>query len=386
VSAAVSLIAENALFKSVGELFHPIFVIVGYSLAFIYGIVPNYALAIAILTVVIMILLTPLTVWSTRSMLAMQALQPELKKLQQKYKGPENREQLNAEMMKLYKEHGTNPMGACIPAFLQMPFLIILYSTIKGLTHTTGGKHPIYDPLYIPHSSKMYENLVASGGKMVSFGINLADKPLYALSHSGVLASIPFFALVAVAVVLQFIQMKQMSNRNPQAAAANPQMQTMQKIFPFFFGLIYINIAAAVTIYMVVSTIMRIGTQDVLFRSGVVKKPQERSIPGEASSSGGILKRLSPGTAGAAALTAGDDGDDKEARGNGDGKAADDAGTKKPNPSARPPSAKTNGSGGNGSGGTKPAAKGGGNGKSGEAPSGPSQQNRSKAKKQRKAR
>ena len=81
-----------------------------------------------------MLALTPVTVKSTKSMLAMQRLQPEMKKLQAKYKGAENREQLNAEMMKLYKENGTSPFGACLPSLLQMPFLIVLYSLIRGLS------------------------------------------------------------------------------------------------------------------------------------------------------------------------------------------------------------------------------------------------------------
>ena len=68
-----------------------------------------------------MLALTPVTVKSTKSMLAMQRLQPEMKKLQAKYKGPENRELLNQEMMKLYKENGTSPFGACLPSLLQMP-------------------------------------------------------------------------------------------------------------------------------------------------------------------------------------------------------------------------------------------------------------------------
>ena len=69
-----------------------------------------------------MLALTPVTVKSTKSMLAMQRLQPEMKKLQAKYKGPENREMLNQEMMRLYKENGTSPFGACLPSLLQMPF------------------------------------------------------------------------------------------------------------------------------------------------------------------------------------------------------------------------------------------------------------------------
>ena len=83
-----------------------------------------------------MLALTPVTVKSTKSMLAMQRLQPEMKKLQAKYKGPENREMLNQEMMRLYKENGTSPFGACLPSLLQMPFLIVLYSLIRGLSYT----------------------------------------------------------------------------------------------------------------------------------------------------------------------------------------------------------------------------------------------------------
>jgi YidC/Oxa1 family membrane protein insertase len=138
----MTFLAENALFKDIGEVFHPLFELFGLILAGIYAVVPNYAVAIIGLTVVIMLALTPVTVKSTKSMLAMQRLQPEMKKLQAKFKGPENREQLNAEMMKLYKENGTSPFGACLPSLLQMPFLIVLYSLIRGLViwHIEQGR------------------------------------------------------------------------------------------------------------------------------------------------------------------------------------------------------------------------------------------------------
>ena len=70
----------------------------------------------------------------------MQALAPEMKKLQQKYKG--DRVQLNEEMMKLYKEHHVNPASGCLPLLLQMPAFFILYSVIRGMTNTVT--HPGY--------------------------------------------------------------------------------------------------------------------------------------------------------------------------------------------------------------------------------------------------
>ena len=129
------VLAENSLFKLVGEIFHPLFELFGLILAGLYAVWPNYGFAITGLTIIIMLALTPVTVKSTKSMLAMQRLQPEMKKLQAKYKGPENREMLNQEMMKLYKENGTSPFGACLPSLLQMPFLIVLYSLIRGLSY-----------------------------------------------------------------------------------------------------------------------------------------------------------------------------------------------------------------------------------------------------------
>ena len=128
--------ASSGIFHTVSQIFQPIFKLFGWLIAFFYGIIPNYAVAITLLTIVIMGALTPFTVKSTRSMMAMQRIQPELKKLQQKYKGPENRQILNEEMMKLYKEEGVNPATGCITGLLQAPFLFILYSVIRGLSNT----------------------------------------------------------------------------------------------------------------------------------------------------------------------------------------------------------------------------------------------------------
>src|ERR1700730_3530183 len=165
----------QSLIKDIGKIFQPLLDALGGILAFFYSIIPNYPIDVALLTVLIMALLTPLTVKSTKNMAAMQALGPEMKKLQQKYKGAENRAQLNEEMMKLYKEHKVNPASGCLPMLLQMPAFFILYSVIRGMTNTVthaattttvaGLKvyHPAVvtaEPRYIPTDSKMYHNIV----------------------------------------------------------------------------------------------------------------------------------------------------------------------------------------------------------------------------------
>src|ERR1035437_4671818 len=177
----------HSISHSIGGVFQPLLKAVADFLAFLYSVIPVYPIDIALLTIAIMAVLTPLTVKSTKNMAAMQALGPEMKKLQQKYKGAENRAQLNEEMMKLYKEHKVNPASGGLPMLLQMPAFFILYSVIRGMTKTvthaaytttvSGLKvfHPaviIAEPRYIPTDSKMYHNIVAAHGQLISFGMD----------------------------------------------------------------------------------------------------------------------------------------------------------------------------------------------------------------------
>jgi len=274
----------KSIAHDVGEVFQPIFHVVGWLLAFCYSLIPNYAVAITLLTIIIMAVLTPFTIKSTKSMISMQKLQPEIKKLQQKYKGPENRQALNEEMMKLYREQGVNPIGGCLPMLLQMPFLFILYSVIKGLANKVLVHGVLTSqPRYIPKSSKMYTSLIASHGQIRAFGMDLNLKTFSV--HSSFAAQIPFFVFVAVAVALQYFQMAQMTNRAKKSGTTLPSQQLMmQRFFPVLFAYFYLVIPAAVVLYMIISTLIRIITQDLMFRTGVSNpnKGNEGSLaPGE---------------------------------------------------------------------------------------------------------
>jgi YidC/Oxa1 family membrane protein insertase len=308
------LVAENSLFKAIGDIFHPLFVVIADVLAWIYGIVPTYAVAILLLTVLIMAILTPLTIKSTRSMLAMQALQPEMQKLRAKYKGAENRQQLNEEMMKLYRERGVSPTGGCLPMFLQMPAFIVLYDVIRGLANTvkpgtklgTGHRvcHPgphqtaCATPRYVPHHSAIYQNLIKTPGVMHSIGLNLAAKPL--THHAQWVDYIPYFALLAVAVGLQYFQMAQMTRRNKKNNAQQQmpqQMQTMQRVMPLIFAYIYFLVPAGVVIYMIVSSAIRVLTQDLIFRYGLVQPAGVHQIGSKAKAgvAAAVDAKSSPG-------------------------------------------------------------------------------------------
>ncbi|MHB1518412.1 MAG: YidC/Oxa1 family membrane protein insertase [Acidimicrobiales bacterium] len=276
----------GSLTTPIGKIFQPLLDAVGSILAFFFSIIPNYPIDVALLTVVIMALLTPITVKSTKSMAALQALSPEMKKLQQKYKGAENRSLLNEEMMKLYKEHNVSPASGCLPMLLQLPAFFILYSVVRGITNTVT--HPAYTttvdglkvhhpqtvqavPRYIPIGSKMHADIVAAHGQLVSFGMDFANKLLG--HHSSLFAAIPFLLLALASVALQYVQMARLNARNPSATQANPQAAALQKYMPLIFGFIYINVAAILNVYFIISSVIRVLTQEVLFRRGIVGGP-----------------------------------------------------------------------------------------------------------------
>lgn len=98
---------------------------------------PSYGIAIIMLTVIIKLILSPLTAKQIRSMEGMQLLQPKIKELQKKYKG--NQKKLQEEMSKLYKEMGVNPLSGCLPILIQMPFLVSIFYALRS--------YP-YDPAY----------------------------------------------------------------------------------------------------------------------------------------------------------------------------------------------------------------------------------------------
>ncbi|MFW6237610.1 MAG: YidC/Oxa1 family membrane protein insertase [Halanaerobiales bacterium] len=106
------------------------------SLTFLYEYVNNYGLAIILFTLIIKFLLYPLTAKQTRSMKAMQDLQPEMEKIKEKYK--DDKEKQQQEIMSLYRENNVNPAAGCLPMILQLAILIPLYRAILGMEEVMG--------------------------------------------------------------------------------------------------------------------------------------------------------------------------------------------------------------------------------------------------------
>jgi len=244
-------------------------------LSFFYGLVGNYAIAIGLLTLTVMLLLFPLNAKGMRGMAAMQKLNPELKKLQVKHKN--DKAALNEETMALFKEHGASPVGGCLPMLLQAPVFFIMYNVIRGLVHkvprdTLVGdlliRKGAFDPKYLDHGSQLYRDL-AGETHMRSFGVDLAKSASEVLKVSFVTA-VPFLVLIAGVVATGYYQQRMMTQRNASANDVdNPmakQMKQMLKIYPLMYLVFGFTLPAGLNVYFLISSIFRIGQQALIYK------------------------------------------------------------------------------------------------------------------------
>ena len=109
-----------------------LFKFIAWILSEAYAVFHSYGLSIVLLTLIVMAITTPLTIKGTKSMIQMQRLQPELKKIQERYR--DDREKMNQELLAFYKANNINPVGGCLPMFIQLPVFAVLYRVVHGLT------------------------------------------------------------------------------------------------------------------------------------------------------------------------------------------------------------------------------------------------------------
>jgi YidC/Oxa1 family membrane protein insertase len=301
------------------------------TLSFFYDIWPSYGGAIILFTLAIMAVLSPLAIKSTRSMIRMQRLQPEMKKLQAKHK--DDREALNREMMAFYKANNVNPFSSCLPLLLQMPVFIVLYRVLHGLTKT--GENGNFEPSYLSHTSNLYKDL-SSTDKMMSFGMDLSKSAVQELQDRGLLVAIPYILLVGIVVVTSFVQQRQIQGRNPNASA-NPQQQMIGRIMPFIFIPISISLPAGVVVYFAVSNLVRVGQQALVTKLEFSGKDDGATRPAKVRDAEATPKEKRPSKPkpGDALKPSSDGGGGKaEQKGSSNG-AAGNGGTKPPTNGAR---------------------------------------------------
>jgi YidC/Oxa1 family membrane protein insertase len=211
-------------------------------LRFIYDRwVHNYGWAIVILTVFINFALFPLRLKSIRSAQEMQRIAPLVKSIQDKYKhlkfNDPKKARMNEEMMKLYKEHGVNPLGGCLPMALQLPFLYGFYRVLDL-------------PIELRHAPWiLWIKDLSAPDKFHPFGIPLPILP-------------------TIMVITMFIMQKM-----TPVASADPSQQRMMMLMPIVFGIMFYNFASGLVLYFLTANIVGILQQVMINKLMPIPQP-----------------------------------------------------------------------------------------------------------------
>ncbi len=235
------------------------------ALTFLHGLLEpifgadSWGWSIVALTILVRVLLLPLAVKQTRSMRAMQALQPKTKALQKKYKvdrelmrkDPETykarKQKLNEEMMALYKEEGVNPASGCLPLLLQAPIFLALFQVLRDFEEIRDA------PFYF------FTSQVAAGNE----------------NGSGLGAFVnevgwPGWLLIVLMAGTMFWSQRQMMNRNASGPGEdNPaaqQQKIMMYVMPVFLAFISQRFPLGVLLYWVTTNVWQMGQQAVILR------------------------------------------------------------------------------------------------------------------------
>jgi YidC/Oxa1 family membrane protein insertase len=268
----------------------PLYRAVGWLLAVFYSIPPHsLGVSIIVLTIVVMAVQFPLIRTQTRSMIQMQRVQPELKKIQQKYK--DDRQKQNEELLKFYQENKINPAAGCLPLLITLPIGLAVFRTFRegvqkhlpktgafdrlytdictihghyyastaDCTKALGGKSPVGAPL-TAHYTK---GQTPPTFRFLGMNLNWSAREVQTQLSGEYLHWIPYFLLIGLVILSGWYQVRQTQARQLKqgGAPANAQMQTLTKIFPIFFGFISYGLNAATTIYFFISNAWRIGQQ-----------------------------------------------------------------------------------------------------------------------------
>ena len=202
------------------------------TLQYLQSLTGDWGVAIILLTVALRIVILPLTLKQTKSMLELQQIQPKIKELQAKYKN--DKEKLQQETLKFYSENKVNPLGGCLPAILQMPIFFALFGVLRSLPTRVHG-----------------------GGVQSFLGIipNLSLMPKNVFSQHGLLAAIPYLILVLIFGVSIWL---------PQALMPGDKQQKMiggyMAVIMLFFGW---SSPAGVLLYWDVSSIWGVAQQQI---------------------------------------------------------------------------------------------------------------------------
>ncbi len=226
----------------------------------------NTIAAIAALTIIIRLLILPLTLGQQRSAQKMQELQPEIAKLREKY--GDNQEKLAQEQMKLWREAGVNPMGGCLPLVIQFPIMIALYRAIIFVIPSTPvelfqfSRHIFIDE-WLPNLTGLVPL------QNVFLGMDLGQPPSIAQWWT--------YSMPLLVFATSWLQQKLLSPPSAKDGQSQTEMMTqqMQIMMPLMFGFISLQFAIGLSIYFIISNLFGIAQFYFIRRDGEEEDGQE---------------------------------------------------------------------------------------------------------------
>jgi YidC/Oxa1 family membrane protein insertase len=220
-----------------------------------------WGLSIAILVIIIRLLLVPLFVKQVKAQRKMAQHAPHLQELRKKYKGDKQR--LNEETMKFYKENGVNPLAGCLPMIPQMIVFFSLFSVLRAIADWKRGVSPAYG---------LTQSVVESAQKATIFGVHLDDKLLFAHPTPPFHIAIVIALTVVISATTTFMTVRQSAKRGLMQTNVdpdNPMAQSqkyMQYIVPFF-SLTGLYWQYGLVLYWVTTNLWTLGQQYFMFRN-----------------------------------------------------------------------------------------------------------------------
>lgn len=219
-----------------------------------------WGLSIVSLVVLIRICLIPLFVKQIKSTRNMQALQPKMKAIQERYKSDKQRQ--SEEMMKLYKETGTNPLSSCLPIIAQSPFFFALYRVLSSIAngHTIGAiNQPLLDSAKQAHifGAPLAAKFTESSDKVAALGASITD------------VRVVTAIMIIMMSASQFYTQRQLMTKNVDMTVKTPFMQQQKMlmyVFPVMFAVMGVNFPVGVLVYWLTTNLWTMGQQMFVIR------------------------------------------------------------------------------------------------------------------------
>ena len=227
-----------------------------------------WGLSIVALVIVIRILLIPLFVRQIKAQRGMQILQPDIQKLQKKYKGktdPASRQAMQQEMMALYREHGTTPFASCLPLLAQMPIFFALFRVLWSMPVLAQGEYPRGDGTSI---GGLTQELAIEFESSTIFGATLSATFLRSDDIEVKIVSVVLIVLMSLTML--FTQRQLTMKNMPSTAMDNPmarQQRMLMYILPVVFAVTGVNFPIGVLIYWTTTNVWALGQQFYVIRN-----------------------------------------------------------------------------------------------------------------------